>query len=347
MTQAGQTVCLCMIVKNESTVLRRCLESAQPLIDTWLIVDTGSTDGTQEVISELLREVPGRLEERPWKDFGHNRSESVALARDRADYLLTLDADEYFHFADGFAWPLLTQDAYEFVLRSGGVNYTRVSLIRSGLPWRYAGILHEYITCDRQHSQAKMAGIETVRILDGARSRDLQTYHRDAQVLLNALQEEPDNARHVFYLAQSYRDAQLPELAIRYYEQRAQMGGFPEELWCSLYQAARLKQQIGVQWSEVQEAYLRAYRYRPWRAEPLYRIGLYHHNRKEYAEAHPALEQAMRIPFPTQEVLFVETEIYKLNLPLVYRSTCQRLSLLCDAALLESRFLADENRSQS
>lgn len=45
-----QTVCLCMIVKNEAPVIRRCLDSVRPLITNWVIVDTGSTDGTQDIM---------------------------------------------------------------------------------------------------------------------------------------------------------------------------------------------------------------------------------------------------------------------------------------------------------
>ena len=75
------SLCLNMIVKNEAHVIRRCLDSVRPFIDRWVIVDTGSTDGTQEIIRTHMRDLPGELHERPWRDFGTNRSEALALAR--------------------------------------------------------------------------------------------------------------------------------------------------------------------------------------------------------------------------------------------------------------------------
>ncbi|MFJ6901462.1 glycosyltransferase [Streptomyces hokutonensis] len=58
-----------------------------------MISDTGSTDGTQDLIRKVLDGVPGELHEEPWVDFGHNRTRNIRLAHGRADYLLTLDAD--------------------------------------------------------------------------------------------------------------------------------------------------------------------------------------------------------------------------------------------------------------
>ena len=81
-------ICLNMIVKNEAAVIERCLASVRAHIDHWVIVDTGSTDGTQALVRDALKDVPGTLFERPWVHFGHNRSEALALAQSHGDYLL-------------------------------------------------------------------------------------------------------------------------------------------------------------------------------------------------------------------------------------------------------------------
>src|SRR5688572_11659840 len=144
-----QRICLSMIVKNEAHVMRRCIASVRPFIDAWVIVDTGSSDGTQELIRELLHDVPGELIERPWVNFAHNRSEALTYARSRADYVLLIDADEALEVGEGFALPRLTADSYDFEVHYGGVSYLRKQLVRAALPWAYQGVLHEYISCEQ------------------------------------------------------------------------------------------------------------------------------------------------------------------------------------------------------
>src|SRR5271168_4484452 len=88
---------LCMIVKNESKVILRCLESVRPLVDYVLIEDTGSTDGTQTMIREWLAQagLPGEVYGEPWRDFAYNRSHALARLRENigVDYALISDAD--------------------------------------------------------------------------------------------------------------------------------------------------------------------------------------------------------------------------------------------------------------
>src|SRR6478609_6096449 len=95
-------IVLSMIVKNEEAVLARCLASVKSLISHWVIVDTGSTDRTREVARQALEGIPGEVVGRPWKNFGHNRSEALELAREHGDYMLVIDADDTLELSPEF-----------------------------------------------------------------------------------------------------------------------------------------------------------------------------------------------------------------------------------------------------
>src|SRR3954471_4745714 len=89
----SKTICLCMIVKNESQVIDRALKSVLPYIDYWVICDTGSTDNTPAVILQHLYIVPGEIHHIEWVNFGYNRTKAIQLAQNKADYILVMDAD--------------------------------------------------------------------------------------------------------------------------------------------------------------------------------------------------------------------------------------------------------------
>ncbi len=316
-----QTVCLNMIVKNEAHVIRRCLASARPLIDAWVIADTGSTDGTQEIIREAMAGIPGVLLERPWVDFAHNRTEVLEAARGRCDYHLMIDADEEFTIDEGFVMPLLSADSYNIEVRYGEISYHRRQLVRSAWP----GVMWVCSTNTSpatRRREATLSGVRTVVRHEGARSRDPLTYRRDALALERALLDEPDDSRYVFYLAQSYRDAGEPELAIRQYRRRAVMGGWRDEVWFSLYWIAQLEAQLGRPWPEVMASYMAAFQYLPERAEPLYRIAMHHQSKREFHAAKGFFEWARKIPAPGPTGLFVDRTIYDYLLDLEYAVCC-------------------------
>lgn len=306
-------VCLNMIVKNEAHVIRRCLDSVRPYIGAYLIVDTGSTDGTQEIVRTHLADLPGAVIERPWRDFGHNRSEALALARDLAESTLTIDADEVFEAPKGFRWPALTADAYSLRHRvePSGTEFDLIKLVRAALPWRYVGVLHEVIACDAPQRTETLRGPVVRGLFDSARNQvDAATkYARDAAVLEAALKDEPDNARYVFYLAQSYRDAGDTESALTTYARRAQMGGWEEEVWYSLYQIGLLKEKAGRDTEEVMLALLEAYQYRPARAEALVQLARVLREAGWPAAAYPFASAAVKTPLPA-DALFLDRSMY-------------------------------------
>jgi glycosyltransferase involved in cell wall biosynthesis len=305
----ASTVCLNMIVRNEAAVIERCLASVRPFIDCWVIVDTGSVDDTPQRIQSALAGVPGELHHRPWRDFGHNRSEALALARSRADYLLFIDADETLRVDAGAGWPKLDGPAYALEMHYGDLRYERVSLVCTALPWRWLGVLHEFLEAGQAVTQSRIAGFRVEVRPDGARSRDPQKFAKDAEILRAALQHEPGNSRYVFYLAQSYRDCGQFAIAREHYEQRAGMGGWDEEVWYSLYQIARLSELLGDANPAVVAAYLRAYSARPARAETLVALARYHRLHSDWPLAYLFAKAASALP-QTTDRLFVESAAY-------------------------------------
>ena len=227
-----KTLGLCMIVKNESPVILRCLRAVRPLIDYALIVDTGSTDGTQAIITQYLSEehLPGAVIDEPWRDFAHNRSLALAKLRERADidYALVMDADDILVFADGFDAPAfkaaLDKDFYNLEIRLGLTRLWRPQILSNRLEFGYKGVVYEFVVGPRTVSAFGVAaGVHIEAGTDGVRSRNPDKYRDDAMTLEKALETETDEnirARYMFYLAASYMSVGEKEKALRAFLQR-------------------------------------------------------------------------------------------------------------------------------
>ncbi len=303
------TVALAAIVKNEAPVVRRMLDSVRPFIAAWCVVDTGSTDGTQAIVREAMAGMPGELHERPWVNFGANRSESIALARPLADYLLLVDADDTVQADSGFTWDGLTEDVGRILVRDRSTSYWRAHLLSTRKPFRFDGVVHESVACDAPTTSQALTGITYHRGCDGARSTDPNKFKRDAEALETAFATDPTNARTTFYVAQSWRDFGELEKAVSYYRRRVQMGGWAEEAWYALFQVAVLLDRLNKPPSEVVEAYLLAHAVRPSRAEPLCALARYHRLRNEWQPAYNCAARAMRIPKPEGDILFIDESV--------------------------------------
>jgi len=311
---AGQ-VCLSMIVRNESAVIARCIAAVRPLIGAWAIVDTGSQDGTQARLRDLLGDLPGTLIERPWVDFATNRNQALDLARGYGEYALIVDADEVLEIDPDGGWPARL-DAPGYYLRvyqdGGPFEYSCAKLLRHATPWRWHGVLHEYPAAEPAAAIAHLGGLRVRGVPDGARSQRPvhEKYADDARVLEAALKAEPDNARYVFYYAQSLRDAGRPEQALAAYRKRAAMGGWAEEVWYALYQVGCLHERLASGDAAVIEAYLAAYDARPQRAEPLCDLARYLRQRGRYASAYLHARAAAALPQP-DDLLFLDASAYR------------------------------------
>lgn len=326
--EAKQTVCLNMIVKNESAIIEKNLQSVKGLIDYWVIVDTGSNDGTQEIVKRALKDVPGELHERKWVDFAHNRNEALALAK--GDYVLFMDADEEFV---GKKWDELKCDGYylRFKKPDGLVEFNRLWMVKNDSKWKWVGVLHESLEREGKYTVSMLDGLSVLLSGDvGYRSKDPAKYRKDAAVLEKALKTEPDNARYAFYLAQSYLNAGEMENALKWYEKRAKMGGFEEEVFISLFAIGKIKNDP--------EAYRQAYQYRPSRVEPLRDLANYYIKKKNYLSGYKAAKEGAGKEI-SNDALFVESWIYEWGLLHIQAFCAFQLGFKDEAVQLYSELL--------
>ncbi|WP_159991184.1 glycosyltransferase [Pelistega ratti] len=334
-----KTICLNMIVKNESAIIERCLDSLINQIDYWVIIDTGSTDNTQQIIKDYMQKhnILGELVERPWVNFSHNRSEALELAEDKADYILLCDADMVLEVIDP-KWKseLKGDPSYLVVQKNNTLRYHNIRLVNGRLKgrerFRYWGATHEYCdSIDGNNSSAFIRGIEFADYQDGGAKND--KFVRDIRLLTeeinrlkaleNATEEEKNNAMEVglwhrregliqrctFYLAQTWRDLEENQQALETYKQRVALGGWVEEIYYSLLQIALLKIKLNNSLDDIHQAFLEAYEYRPQRAESLYFLARHLRLNNRIKLAYIYALTAVNIP-KNEDRLFINYEAY-------------------------------------
>ncbi len=274
-------VCLCMMVRNESRVIERALDSVVAHVDAWFVADTGSTDDTPTRIERRMRRerLPGRLHRTSFVDFGTSRTETVTEARRFClerdiGYLLLLDADEVVEVRDR-DWKQRLVGAPGLVLYDDPNAYRIQVLVPTAVAWRYVGRTHEYIEPVGECPAPELFdGIVLHDHADGGCKAD--KYDRDLRLLSRTVVEDPADERAWFYLGETYLNGNIDDRkALEAYTRRATMGGFEEEAWFAAYRRGhcleRLADGDAEPWTAI-VAYFQAWERRPWRAEPLFEV---------------------------------------------------------------------------
>ena len=326
-------IILVMIVRNESNVIERCLHSLRSLISGWVIVDTGSTDDTIARIETTLSDLPGEMYERDWVDFGHNRSEALALARGRGTHLLLLDADMTVRLDGEF--PELTDDAYE-LRHDANPTYWIPRLLRSDYEWFYVGRTHEYLSCAQPYRQTRLSALVIEDHADGG-SRN-NKYERDRKYLETTLQENPNDPRAMLYLALTLRSLGEIDAAIDLFQRRIAFGGWDQEVFYALLQVGQLLLPNDPDRAILQ--FLAAWNFRPSRAEPLLELARIHRQRGEYALCALYAETGLALP-PTTDSAFVHTEAHDWALRFELAIAWFHLGRITDALEVNNQLLRD------
>jgi glycosyltransferase involved in cell wall biosynthesis len=321
MTSRRKTnICLNMIVKNETKVLERLFRSVKDYIDYYVIVDTGSSDGTQQLIRERMQEygIEGEVHERPWVNFGVNRQQALelAVAAGRSDWLLFIDADEELGVSNPrFYEELQPGVTYDIEKHHANIRYAVPHLINvRDTKWRWKGPVHNYL--EREGGSAKRVVRKDVWIIyhpgQGAKSQGVtseQKYLRDARLLEQDLEQNPGSPRSQFYLGQSYKHAGRLEQAFAAYKARTELEGWAEEKYMAQLECGRVAKLMNKSEGEIVSELLQAYQLRPTRAEPLYELAAHYRPLKMYAKAHLFAKAGLGITRPN-DTLFVAQDVY-------------------------------------
>ena len=312
-----------MIVKNESKVILRLLNSVLPIVDSYCICDTGSTDNTIELIETFFKEknINGRIVREPFKDFGYNRTFALnsCIGLPNADYLLLMDADMVLRInpklcTKNFRKSLI-RDAYFLYQGSDDFFYKNVRILKNNPEYSYWGVTHEYV---KLTSESVLQDIDKeilfiIDIGDGGSKTD--KFERDIRLLLKGLEEIPNNDRYTFYLANSYYSIDNYEKAIEYYKKRIEIGGWVQEVWYSYYYIGNCYSKMGDHINAV-HYWMEGYQYYPNRIENLYKIIEHYRIKGKNVLSHAFYELAdyQRSIDKTNDHLFLEKNIYEYKL---------------------------------
>jgi glycosyltransferase involved in cell wall biosynthesis len=287
-----------------------------------VIVDTGSTDGTQDIIKEFMKDVPGELAERPWVDFAYNRNEALDLSRKRGDYSLFIDADEQFIPSPDLRELPTSKDCYFIRIKEKMSFHERCFLLKNSQNIFWKGVLHEGVYSEEKQDEELFQKGEILSLTEyGNRSSDPMKYKKDAWILEEALKKEPNNRRYAFFLAQSYSNAKEYALALDSYRKRSEMGGEEDEVFFSLFMIGALQEQLGFDLKICAESFLKAHKFRPYRHEPLYGIAVYYVKNGRYQEAYYILNKCINFHYP-EDSIFVQTHIRDYLIPYLFIECC-------------------------
>ena len=308
-----------MIVKNESKIIKRLLETVLPLIDTYCICDTGSTDNTIDTIQTFFDNVnmTGKIVKESFHNFEYNRNYALkeCYGMENADYILFLDADMTLHINNNDSIydfkNSMDKDAYYLLQGNSKIQYQNLRIIKNTGKFSYWGVTHEYIKTPYNTTiyriPKKLMFINDIG--DGGAKAD--KFIRDIKLLKEGLEKHQNNDRYTFYLANSYKDSHQYEDAINTYKKRIELKGWIQEVWYSYYCIGLCYKAM----NEMEKAifyWLEGYNHLPERIENLYEIIHYYRNNKNYVLVDVFYNMAIksRNSINEENQLFFKKDIY-------------------------------------
>lgn len=338
MDNGEQLLAVAIMVKNEALVINKTLE---PFIAAgvthFLVYDTGSTDGTPELVQQFFTThnlTHGLIIKEPFIDFATSRNKAL-------DYAYSMFADVHFIIMPDAEWYLnnpvacinfckqelhTTTAAYMMHVLNGEGSVYRPCLFRNSERVRFTGGVHEYVNVPVAIVPDPLNF--TWGTSEKGRKKTAERFMQDRDILLKSYAKNPKDAHAAFFLGQTYACLQDYHNAYTHYKRCLELPGCNENRFETLYRLGIMTQELSktdpaYTWSMALDYYVKAYATRPHRIESLVKIAGYYIGNKQPEVAYLFARHACELPMPTNEYNFVETHVYTFD-RYAALSTCAR-----------------------
>jgi len=298
---------LCIMVKDAGPLFEKVLTDNLDIIDRWTFLDTGSTDGTIDVINKVLESKKGRLYREPFKNFRDSRNKCLELAGKSCKYNVMLD-DTYIVQGDfrKFLEEIRSDQfatSYSLIMKSDDTEYYSNRVTKSDANLRYIYKIHEVIQQENNVNVVipnLICWIFDMRA-DYMEKRTMDRKLYDLKLLFEEVEDEPDNPRHLYYIAQTYNLLEDHEKSAEYFRKRADHPneGFKQEKVDALFELARtMNFKLNKPWEECEKVYKECFELEPTRPDALYFIGIHYYLQGKYDIAYPYMKKAFEVGYP-------------------------------------------------
>lgn len=324
-------IAVVIMVKNELDHIVKTFESVKDQIDTYVVLDTGSTDGTDEQVKKWCAD-NGKtlvLDYSEFVNFEKTRNDMLILAEKAPNkWLLLLDASDEVK-GDWNSLKRAIDESKEnpiieaVMIQQQWENYPSITVykncrcVKNKSNWRFRGVVHEYITKEKtllDDGRYKMTEcaedfyIYQDRSSDGNKSA--ARFEKDYVVLKEAVNREPHNERYLFYMAQTCRCLRKYEESCIYYRKYIELGTtFVEELFEAKLNLGYSLLEVGCDKLAI-ESLLDAFEVFK-RIDPLIKLAEYYMVKKKLRLAYIFLRKACALDMPNNTILFVDKRQYE------------------------------------
>jgi len=315
-----------LMVKDEAPVI---VQTLQPFVDggvkDFVVFDTGSTDGTQEIAAEFFKQhnlTNAHVVEEPFIDFSTSRNHALDAAQSLfpdATFMIMPDAEWYMHNVEALVqfcsvYRNDCQHSYFISTRSTSLAFVTSRLIRCRTQTRFVGSRHEALNKLTTVTLPEDIYFEWRPSQKGNEKSALR-WLRDRDALLEDYAKNPSDVRTLFYLAQTYHCLGDWHNAYMFYQKRIALPGWDEENFITQVRMGDVAQQL-ILTDDTSicplaiRHYLEAFALRPHRAEPLIKIAQYYLGKEQMHLAFLFAARAVNIAYPAQDRLFIEKYMY-------------------------------------